>query len=272
MPHLLRLFLAAVALTAIAALTSIGLYAVAVGGVTFGSASARAANGVAPVLVTIQALPVTPTVVPVATSTPMPASLIPGLAQAGPSLVPPATAPAPLDTRPATLQPAPSPIGSPFALAAASPTPPAQAVAQTGLSAPPVDGARQAIHDGLTLDLVGVERNWQATGADGSPLRTRDGYELLAVLVRLVNGAGETRYAADTDFALVADDGSRFAARQTAPVRGPQLLTLPVPANDTVRGWLTFEAPIGSAPKRLQWSPTRPDRARAEATYLVPLP
>jgi hypothetical protein len=72
--------------------------------------------------------------------------------------------------------------------------------------------------------------------------------------------------------ALVAEDGARLAPRQVPPLRDPHLLTVPVPPGDSVRGWLTYETPAGTAPQRLQWSPTRPDRPRAEATYILALP
>jgi hypothetical protein len=273
-PQVFRLGCAAIALIVIMALTSIGVYSVVAGGFLFGGSAARASTGAPPVLVTIQAAPVTPTVLAVATSTPMPASLIPGLAQPAPSLAPPVAAPAPTDAQPAAGATAPPATPSPVVAETTAPaaSPPVAAAVPASPAAAPLDAARQTIHDGVTLDIVGVERAWQPVGADGAPVRPRDGHELTAVLVRLVNGAGETRYAAETDFVLVGDDGSRYAPRQTVPIRGPQMLTVPVPARDTVRGWLTFETPVGATPKRLQWSPTRPDRPRAEATYLVPLP
>jgi hypothetical protein len=90
--------------------------------------------------------------------------------------------------------------------------------------------------------------------------------------VRLANETAELRYVSEADLVLVADDGTRVAPRQAPPVREPRMLTLPVPPHDAVRGWLTYEVPAGQEPRRLQWSPTRPDRPRAEATYLLPLP
>ena len=98
------------------------------------------------------------------------------------------------------------------------------------------------------------------------------GSELVTVHVRLVNEAAEIRYVADTDLVLVADDGARLSPRQTPPLREPHLLTVPVPPREPVRGWLTFDVPAGLEPRRLQWSPTRPDRPRADATYLLDLP
>ena len=250
MPNLFRLGCAAVAMITIAALTSIGLYSMVAGGVLFGAPSARSTPAAAPVLVTIQAAPVTPTVVPIPTSTPMPASLIAGV---GPALAAPSSAGA------AT----PSPAPAPPAVAVASPlaTPPVQA-----------ESGRQAIHEGLTLEVVEIERGWQPRQPDGSLVRVRDGQELTAVHVRLVNRAAELRFAADSDLVLVGDDGARYSAQQAPPLREPHLLTVPVLPGDTVRGWLTYEAPAGAAPHRLQWSPTRPDRPRAEATYLLALP
>ena len=71
---------------------------------------------------------------------------------------------------------------------------------------------------------------------------------------------------------LVADDGARYAPRQAPPLREPRLLTVPMPPGDAVRGWLTYETPVGTAPRRLQWSPTRPDRPHAHATYTLAVP
>ena len=251
MPYLVRLGCAAVALLAIAALTSIGLYAVVAGGVLFGAPGPRATPAAPPVLVTIQAAPVTPTPVVIPSSTPMPTSLIPGLGQPAVSaLAPPSQSPV-VTTSPAAATRPPAVAASP----AVQPEP-----------------GRQAVHEGLTLEIVEVERGWQPRMPDGSPARTRDGQELLTVHVRLVNRAAELRFATDADLVLVADDGARYAPRQAPPPREPHLLTVPVPPGDTVRGWLTYEMPAGAAPHRLQWSPTRPDRPRAEATYLLGLP
>jgi hypothetical protein len=126
------------------------------------------------------------------------------------------------------------------------------------------------VHDGLTLEIVEVERGWQAA-SDGSSPRRNDAPELLTVQVRLSNESTDLRYLADTDLVLVAEDGARLSPRQATPQREPHLLTVPVPGHDSVRGWLTYEIPGGVEPKRLQWSPTRPDRPRAEATYLLAL-
>jgi hypothetical protein len=124
----------------------------------------------------------------------------------------------------------------------------------------------------VTLEIVDVERGWQVRGPDGSVVQRRDGSDLVTVHVRLSNDASELRFLADTDLVLVADDGARLAPRQVPPLREPHLLTVPVPSRESVRGWLTYDVPAGSEARRLQWSPTRPDRPRAEATYLLTLP
>jgi hypothetical protein len=135
-----------------------------------------------------------------------------------------------------------------------------------------IELGRQAAHEGITLEIVELDRGWQATGSDGSPLRQKPGFELLTVHVKLTNDAAEVGFVSDADLLLVSDDGSRYAPRQAPPLRGPHLLTLPVLPNDAVRGWLTYEVPVGLDLHRLQWSPTRPDRPRAEKTYLLTLP
>ena len=266
MPQLFRLGCAGVAVIAVAALTSIGLYAVVAGGVPFGAPSPRATPGAPTVLVTIQAAPVTPTLLPIPTWTPMPSSLIPGLGQ------PPA---------PALVAPSPAASSTTLAQASSTPPPVALTASPAGAASPSTEGtansappevARQASHDGLTLEVVEAARSWQATGADGAPIGGRDGFELLTVHVRLVNRASDVRYVADSDIVVVADDGARFASRQVPPLREPYLLTLPVPPGDGVRGWLTYEVPAGSLPRRLQWSPTTPDRPRAETTFILALP
>ena len=183
MSYLVRLGCAAVAVVAIAALTSIGLYAVVAGGVLFGASSPRSPSASIPVLVTIQAAPATPTTVLLPTSTPMPSSLIPGLGQ------PPAPALAlPASPGAGTAAPAAAP-----ALAPATPSPAGLAspqVAPASTTAPP-DGGRQALHDGLALEVVEVERAWQARQPDGTPARGREGQELVTVHVRLVNRTAE---------------------------------------------------------------------------------
>jgi hypothetical protein len=270
--QLFRLGCAGVAVIAIAALTSIGLYAVVAGGVLFGAPGARSTPVAVPFLVTIQAAPITPTVVPIPSSTPMPSSLIPGLAQApAPALVPPSPAASTVEGRPMTTA---APSSSTPVAAVLTPSP-------YGAASPRVEGpatpaqaelGHQAIHEGLMLEIVEIEPGWQARAADGALIRGRDGLDLLTIHVRLVNRTAELRYAADSDIVLVADDGARFAPRQVPPLREPHLLTLPVPPGDGVRGWLTYDVPAGSTPRRLQWSPTRPDRPRAEATFMLTLP
>jgi hypothetical protein len=159
--------------------------------------------------------------------------------------------------------PATTPITSAIAASAPADSTDVPAVA----SAP-----ERASHDGLTLEIVEVERNWQVRGPDGSVVQRRDGSDLVTIHVRLSNEAAEIRFLADTDLVLVGDDGARLAPRQIAPLREPHLLTVPIPPHDSVRGWLTYDVPAGVEPRRVQWSPTRPDRPRADATYLLPLP
>jgi hypothetical protein len=269
-PHLVRMILAGVAVTLIGAMASVGLYAVVVGGMLFGATAARPAALAAPVLVTIQAIPTTPTAIPIPSSTPIPSSLIPGLArQPGPALAAPLSTAVDLRIEP-TGTPA-AQMASPSSTPTVFPTvptvvrDPASPVAQVGTS-------RQAVHDGVTLEIVDVQRGWQPDSPGGLPSPTRTAGELFAVQVRLTNGAVELRFAADLDLALVLDDGARLAPRPVPPLREPHLLTLPMLAGDAVRGWLTYQVPAGSSARSLQWSPTRPDRPRAEATYLLALP
>jgi hypothetical protein len=295
-PHIVRLFFAGVGLIAIAALTTVGVYAVVAGGLSWATSTARTALNGAPVMVTIQAAQATPTSAMTA-ATPTPAPAMPRAGAAGGTPVQPSTAPAPALTGPAPVLAAPAPaLAPPPALdARATPTTASQgeksqaAPAQT-TPAPPVsqsastpgpdapkeaaaqsDSAQRAAHDGLALEIVEVERGWQAA-AGGSSGRQNDAPELLTVQVRLSNETADLRYLADTDLVLVAEDGARLSPRQALPQREPHLLTVPVPAHESVRGWLTYEIPSGLNPKRLQWSPTRPDRPRAEATYLLTLP
>ena len=132
--------------------------------------------------------------------------------------------------------------------------------------------ARLATYEGMSAEIVEVERGWQPTDASGAPLPVRDGHELVTVQVRLANSATENRYVAEHDLVLVGDDGARFAPKQAAPQREPRLLTMPLLPGDTVRGWLTYETPAGQATRRIQWSPTRPDRPRADTAFNLPLP
>lgn len=248
MPPLLRFGCAGVAVIAIAALTSVGLFAVVAGGLPFGGPSARTAANQAPVLVTIQAAPATPTVPPPPTATETPVSLLPVLVTAA-------------RAAPATNGPAP-------------PAAPSPAAPNVGRGEPPPAGPPEAerivAHDGLVLEVAQAERRWQPPTEMGQPA-PRDG-ELVAVQLRFANRAGEVRFVADADVLLVGEDGARYPARTAAPRREPHLLTVPLTANDAIRGWLTYEVPTGTALRGIQWSPTRPDRPRAETTYVLALP
>lgn len=283
-PHVVRMGCAGIAVIAIAALTSIGLFAVVAGGLPFGNVSPRVAASGAPVMVTIQALPITPTVQAMPTGTPAPSSLLSGpsgsarTAQAAPT---PGAAPSP--------QPAPQttsagasasttatddiPVSPPRA---ASASPAAQASPQPDAplanAESPTGPASTVTHDGLSLEVVEFDRQWQPISTDTPPPRGSEPGDILTVHVRFANRSGDVRYVADADVLLVADDGARYAPRLSGPQREPRLLTVPVPANDGLRGWLTYDLPAGTTLRGLQWSPTRPDRPRAEATYLVRLP
>jgi hypothetical protein len=268
-PPVVRLGCAGVAVIAIAALTSIGLFAVVAGGLPFGTVATRAAASGAPVLVTIQALPPTPTGAAFPTATAVPASLIPARA----------IQPPPAPTAPPTSQPASQPVGPSAQAATSTPVPSPKPLASPQPETPPAapattasDPERTATHDGLLLELAGSEHGWQPATTEAAPGPGREAAELLTIDLRFTNQAGDVRYVADADVLLVGDDGSRYAPRQTGAHREPRLLTVPVPANDSLRGWLTYEVPPGTALRGLQWSPTRPDRPRAEATYMIGLP
>ena len=61
MPHIVRVFSVGVGLIVITALSTVGVYAVMAGGLSWATSTARTALNGAPVLVTIQAAPATPT-------------------------------------------------------------------------------------------------------------------------------------------------------------------------------------------------------------------
>ncbi len=278
MPPFLRLGCAGIAVITIAALTSIGLFAVVAGGLPFGNVATRAVASGVPVMVTIQAMTVTPTVFSVSTTTPAPASLIPS--PAGPPR-PVQAAPAPVQAVPApvaatAIQPTPpqttpaaasSPVPSPLPLA----SPQADGL-PAGTAGVAPDGERTATHDGLLLELAEVERRWQPPTTEATTGTVREATDLLTLHLRFINRAGDVRYVADSDILLVGEDGSRYAPRPSGQRREPRLLTVPVPANDGLRGWLTYEVPPGTTLRGVQWSPTRPDRPRADATYMLGLP
>jgi hypothetical protein len=281
-PQVFRLGCAGAVLIVIAALTSVGLYAMVAGGVPWAGASARTTPGGAQVLVTIQAGPATPTSSATAgTQTPagaQPARPTPtGLTVVTPALGPAAAtgaAPPPAAIATPATSGAPVTTPGPTATIVAPPSGPAATGSRPDpTSAPdPASPAARASHEGLAVEIVEVERGWQTRGPDGSVVQRRDGSELVTVHVRLQNEASEIRFLADTDLVLVAEDGARLAPRQTLPLREPHLLTVPVPPRESVRGWLTYDVPAGLETTRLQWSPTRPDRPRADATYLLTLP
>ena len=270
MPQIVRFGCAGVAVIIIAALTSVGLYAVLTGGFPFGGPAPKPLTGGAQVLVTIQAGQPTPT--PPSASTPTPAS---GSASAASALTAPAAvAAAPTATTQPTVTPGVAPVQTPAAASsrgvAASP---AASPARSGVGSVSLpDPARQTTHEGLAAEIVELEREWQPTDATGTPIRLREGSELVTVHVRLTNSAPETRYVSDGDLVLVSEDGARFAPRQAGPQREPRLLTTPLLPGDLVRGWLTYETQAGQPARRLQWSPTRPDRPRAETTFNLTLP
>lgn len=282
MRPLLRLGCAGVAAIAIAALTSIGLYAVVAGQMFTGSAAARPPAGGAPLLVTIQAGPATPTPPPTLTETPMPASLLPAAVSAPAHAAPPPATP---------VTAAPVAAATPSAAAAAPATPSVPAVptqptatpaSPSALAAGPspvsasspaasAEPAGQATHEQLVVSVLAVEWAWPGTD-DTAPRDGRAGPPLVTVLVSATNRARETRFVADADLLLVGADGARYTPRPAGTAREPRLLTMPILPGDTVRGWLTYEAPAGELSTRLQWSPTRPDRPRAEAAYVLSLP
>ncbi|MCC7367452.1 MAG: DUF4352 domain-containing protein [Chloroflexi bacterium] len=264
MPQFLRFGCAGIAVIIIAALTSVGLYAVLTGGSPFAASAPKPIAGGAQVLVTIQAGQPTPTPLSAATPT---------ATQAATAIV---TAPASILT---------APVAAAAAAPASGPTPAPSVAPATPVASPPPAGAspapggpsradpsRLSVHEGLSAEVIEVERSWQATDATGAPIRLRDGFELVTVHVRFTNTSAEARYVAEGDLVLVADDGARFAPRSSLPVREPRLLTVPLLAGDTTRGWVTYETPQGQPTRRLQWSPTRPDRPRAEATFNLSLP
>ncbi len=257
MPPFLRLGCAGVAVIAIAALTSIGLFAVVAGGLPFAGPGARTVANGAPVLVTIQAQPVTPTVAPQPTATEAPQSLIPAFAA-------PARAAQSATQPPAAVAATVTPPSSPVALA--SPRTDAASATSPGIH------EHAAAHDGLTMEVAEVDRHWRPVSADAATPSARDAPDVLTVHVRFTNRTGEVRFVADTDVLLVGDDGARFSPRQSGAHREPRVLTVPVAPNDTLRGWLTYELPPSTSLRGLQWSPTRPDRPRADATYMIGLP
>ncbi|MGE3270348.1 MAG: hypothetical protein AB7P40_16465 [Chloroflexota bacterium] len=271
MPQFIRFGCAGIAVILIAALTSVGLYAVVAGGLPFGGPTHRPVAGGAQVLVTIQASQATPTPPSAATSTPTPTALSAALA-------PPVALAAPAaPTPPPAGQPAPSaastPISGPPPDWSPSGSPPAGGPPGSPAPTPPwPDAGPRAAHEGLTLELVEIERSWRPTDSAGAPLPVRSGSQLVTVLLRAASSASDPRYVAVSDVVLVAEDGSRFAPRTGGPVREPPFLTIPLIPGDTIRGWLTYEVPTSIRLLRLQWSPTRPDRPRAESTYVLDLP
>lgn len=291
MRQTLRFGCLGVVIMLIAAFSTIGVYALVAGAITWNGAGARTVSAGAPVLVTIQAVQMTPTPASAASTTPGPAALLAGAlppvhAAPAPAAVTSTTVPVASGPAPVLQTPAPSPAvlaaqpGGAPSITDSIPAPQAAQLSSTQATvpaAPPMQPAAasqppSAAHDGLKLEVVEVERGWQALAPDGSPLVPRDGWQTITVHVRLASSVTDLRYVADGDLLLVSADGARFTPRQGAGLREPRLPTLPLPAGDSVRGWLTYEVPAGAAIGRLQWSPTRPDRPRADVTYALALP
>lgn len=275
MPQIVRFGCAGVAVIIIAALTSVGLYAVLTGGFPFAGPAPKPVSGGAQVLVTIQASQPTPTPPSASTPTPAGGSGAPGSPSAPASALAAPAAPAPTATIPPTATPTVAPLQTPPVGAspgAAAASPAAGPVRHGVGSVSLPDPARQTTYEGLAAEIIEIERGWQPTDVTGAPIRLRDGAELVTVHMRMTNNAPEARYVSENDLVLVSEDGARYAPRQSGPQREPRLLTTPLLPSDIVRGWLTFETQAGLPTRRLQWSPTRPDRPRAETAFNLTLP
>jgi hypothetical protein len=264
-----RAVCAGLALVIIASLTSIGLYAIVVGGLTpIGSAGRSTSIGV-PLLITIQAGTATLTPLAPATETPVVTSLRPApvvIATAGPAPTAAATT-ATATTFDGIIQPrATAGSGPPTA---DGPRP--DETARPAVSSR-VETRRKVSHDGLQVEIVELERAWTPTALDGSPLAIQTGLEVVAALVQVTSQSGDLRFIGADDLILVGAEGVRFAPRPVPVAREPRLLTMPVLGGDVVRGWLSYVVPSGTSLAWAQWNPSRPDRPAGDAAYALELP
>jgi hypothetical protein len=237
--------LAGLALIAITALTTVGLYAIVEGGLGVRGAAGRSSGGGVPLLVTIQAGPATGTPAAVAAETPTVAA--PGAAR---------PAPAPASTAGATTASATAPQAT---ASVQAPTPaqaletPAAERATVVAVLPPssrVEPRQRATHDGLVVEILEVERDWKPTNLDGSSVAVQPRLEIAAVLVQISSQSPELRFLDGSDLILVGPDGARFAPRPSPLAREPRLLRMPVLPGDVVRGWLTYVVPSGTRTTR----------------------
>lgn len=142
--------------------------------------------------------------------------------------------------------------------ATATPQPTATTIpTATPIRAPSGSNAIEA--DDAVLTVLGTDRGMPQKIGN----RPRDGMELVAVQVKIVNNGDEPLAVYRGAFRLSLSDRSRLEplAGGTSPLPYSTL----VPVGGTLEGWLTFEAPSSGRTDAIIWAPDR------GATYAVGL-
>lgn len=112
-------------------------------------------------------------------------------------------------------------------------------------------GIGSTTFDGLTVTVLRVERGWRP---DHGLFVPKSGMEYVTVEVRFDTRAeGLNRYDG-TAFQLDTEDGARWG---WTVGRTPDLTGGPVLDGRPVRGWLTFEVPLGAPLLQLVWQAHR---------------
>jgi hypothetical protein len=114
---------------------------------------------------------------------------------------------------------------------------------------PVAPAGQSATHEGLTVTVLAVERPWHEPNSFSKPAA---GMEYLTVEVRLDNATGQQIEHNPAEFKVATADGARWDRRIR---RDPPLQSGHVLPGTPMRGWLTFEVPIGNPVIQLLWAP-----------------
>ncbi|MCC6179388.1 MAG: DUF4352 domain-containing protein [Chloroflexi bacterium] len=124
-----------------------------------------------------------------------------------------------------------------------------QSVVQPATQPAPAAGERTATFDGVTMTVLKVERGWKS---DNKFIKPKDGNEYLTIEIRLDNAGSQPVDYNAYNFKAVTADGGRW---NFAISRKPEISSGQILPGSPVRGWLTFEIPVGNPVTQLLWAP-----------------
>lgn len=158
--------------------------------------------------------------------------------------------------RPAWLADAPPALLNP-AVAAAPPTAtPASVPAPT--TAPAASG-NSLTYQGLTVTVLKIERGWKSSNQFIKP---HDGNEFITFDVRADNATSDQIQLNPASFKVATEDGARW---DRSSARDPSLPSGAVIPGTPMRGWVTFEVPVGRRVIQFLWE------ARYNQTLVLPV-